>query len=223
MRPVQLPDGAPCELALWRLDLDIRAPVPQLDWMLLTPAEKAFNQRFRQPGDRVRHACTRAALRRLLALRLHMQPQQVPLRCSARGKPLLDMEMGAGRLAFNVSHAGCHALIAISTRGDVGVDIECCDPDLDVAALEALVLSPEELAATPSHRLDFTERWVVKEAVLKAIGSGVSEHLQQLCVARAAERYLLRHRQRDWPHLCAWPLPAPAGYRAALAYAWPTF
>lgn len=222
MRPLPLPEPL-ADVEVWRLDLDLDAPVPEADWTVLGGDEGGRALRLYRHADKVRFARTRAALRRVLASRLRCPPQAVRLVAGPHGKPRLAGECeGARTLDFNASHAGCFALIAIAQRGAVGVDIEYRNPDLDATALEAQVLSPAELALGAGRRPGFYERWVVKEAALKAMGLGIAEHLQQISVlppGRAEDaRYRLQHACPDWPAISAWRLDAAAGYAAALAW-----
>jgi 4'-phosphopantetheinyl transferase len=65
---------------------------------------------------------------------------------------------------------------------------------------------------------DFIERWVAKESVLKALGLGISEHLQAVSIlAGAGEGYEITHDHPEWADIKAWPIGAPDGYAAALA------
>jgi 4'-phosphopantetheinyl transferase len=59
---------------------------------------------------------------------------------------------------------------------------------------------------------------VAKESVLKALGLGISEHLQAVSVlAGAGEGYEIAHDHPEWADIKAWPIGAPDGYAAALA------
>lgn len=222
MQPLQVPESLAADIGVWRLDLDLAAPLARADWEVLAEEEGARALRLRRHEDRVRFVATRAALRRLLADRLGCVPQALRFEAGPHGKPRLkDERAGEPVIDFNVSHAGGFALIALSRRGAVGVDIERCNPDLDTASLEPQVLSPLEQRLEASRRLDFFECWVVKEAVLKALGLGIAEHLKQLSVLKPGQddghRYGLRHACAEWPSVGAWRLKAPPGYAAALA------
>lgn len=223
MRPLPLPEPL-AGVEVWRLDLDLHAPVPDADWAVLGGDEADRALRLHRHEDKVRFARTRAAVRRLLAARLRCAPQALRLAAGPRGKPRLAGEYEGGcTLDFNASHAGRFALIAIARRGAVGVDIEYRNPDLDAAALEAQVLSPAELELGASRRPEFFERWVAKEAALKAMGLGIAEHLQQISVVMPEQangaRYRLQHPCPEWPAMSAWRLEGPPGYAAALAWA----
>ncbi len=143
LRLVPLPPGVPQGIQVWQLPLCLERPAPDRDWALLSPAEVERAARLRQPSDRVRSVCTRAALRRLLGEQLGMAASQVPLGTGPHGRPRLvaDAEWGGqgagtgsarwwteGTLPdFNVSHSGACALIALAEGGlSVGVDVEWC-------------------------------------------------------------------------------------------------
>lgn len=214
LRLAPLPPGVPDGIQVWHLPLCLERPPPDRDWALLSPTEVERAARLRQPADRVRAVCTRAALRRLLGERLGMAASQVPLGTGPHGRPRLvadteveGQELGLGHGQepgtgstrwwtegtlpdFNVSHSGACALIAVAEGGlSVGVDVERCDafgPQglVDPAALESLVLSARERAAPPAARPDIPTLWTVKEAVLKCLGLGVAEHLPHVGVER---------------------------------------
>ncbi|AVS86771.1 4-phosphopantetheinyl transferase, partial [Paracidovorax avenae] len=57
-----LPPEVPPALRAWRVPLLLDEPIPADDWAVLSPAEADRAARLRQPADRVRSACTRAAL-----------------------------------------------------------------------------------------------------------------------------------------------------------------
>lgn len=215
MQRLQLVEGAPEGLEVWRLSLDLNAPVADEDDRLLSRAEWQRAQRLRRHADVVRAVATRAALRRLLSAHTGIAPEKLVFTQNAYGKPALENADGP---AFNVSHSGHVALIALAPGGAVGVDIERCRPEAELAPLQGLVLSPSEQL---DHALPFMERWVVKEAVLKALGLGIADHLRSLSITSSLGppgAYHLEHSLPISSPLQAWPLPAPSGYAAALGY-----
>lgn len=150
----------------------------------LSADEHDRSGRFRHTVDRDRFIACRGILRLLLGQRLGVDPQSLRLATSGYGKPRL---LGAETLDFNVSHSKGEALIAISDRGEVGVDIEHLRP-LDPLQLSRTVFSmqeQDELRATdPSLRQSaFFNGWVRKEAVLKADGRGLSMGLGSFSVS----------------------------------------
>lgn len=218
----RLPSPLPT-VALWQLDLKDLAEIGEMAVACLSPEERARHAALRHPGDQLRYAATRTALRCLLARRLQCEPASLCLVSGAHGKPALAM---VGAPAFNVSHAGDHAWIAIADRdadrdagvgAEVGVDIERIDATLTQAALRNMAahcLTARECAWLEAQPADawpraFFTLWTAKEALLKALGIGIADHLQHVSVIiRAAG---------DARHAVVPESGLPAAYAAALA------
>ncbi|MGH8761724.1 MAG: 4'-phosphopantetheinyl transferase family protein [Nitrosospira sp.] len=218
MQRLPLPESIPKGVEVWLLKLNLQMPVPASDLSLLSDDERIRSLRFRKHQDRVRSIVTRAALRRMLGARLMLPPGELRFVANGHGKPRLYGDLG---IEFNVSHAGHLALIAFSTSGKIGVDIEHRDRGIDAKSLSKYVFSPLERQSrlqTGEETEDFMERWVAKESVLKALGLGISDHLQAVSVLPFDEEsYEIAHDHPEWREIKAWPLPAPDGYAAAVA------
>jgi 4'-phosphopantetheinyl transferase len=223
MQRVPLPEAMARGIEIFRLDLDLAAGMaPSLDD--LTPGERAHARRFVRHADSLRFAQTRAATRQLLGRRLGCRPGEVPLSLGAHGKPFVDEEPARAPL-FNVSHSGGHALIALAEPGAVlhlGVDIEQHRPDLDAEIMLDTVCTDHESACVrgaPDRLAAFYQRWVGKEAVLKAIGIGVTEHLRSIGISPQRDGRLgIACTVPGFNGFQAMALPAPPGYAAALAW-----
>ncbi|QKH39459.1 4'-phosphopantetheinyl transferase superfamily protein [Achromobacter pestifer] len=223
MQPLHLPEFLPAGIQVFQLALDLAAPLADSALALLSKEEAARALRFHQHGDKVRFVTARAALRRLLGARLDCRPESLRFAANKHGKPRLDVACSADPAPyFNVSHAGAFALIALSDRFPVGVDIERRDPHCDIAAMSRLALSTQELELPHERRLDFFDCWTAKEAVLKALGMGVAEHLQRLTVLlpglAQGSRYGLRREHLEGPGVDVLRLDSPSDYAAALAW-----
>lgn len=218
MHPMQrlpLPETVPSGVEVWLLKMNLQTPVSDSDLFLLSEGELACARRFRRHEDQVRSIATRAALRRMLASRLRLPPDTLRFVVNRHGKPYLQEDAG---IEFNVSHAGCFALIALSTSGQIGVDIEYRDRGIDAKSLGAYVFSPLERKSGLIANEDFFQHWVVKESVLKALGEGISEHLQAISILPGDEEcYRIEHNRPEWAGIKAWSIEAPDGYAAALA------
>ncbi len=121
------------------------------------------------PSDRV--------LRRVLALYLGEAPEEIELARGEHGKPRLAAE--PGRLAFNLSHSGPLALVAVSRGREVGVDVEREKPERDLLALAERALTTEDAAAVRSAEVGertrvFYALWARHEARLKCLGVGLA-------------------------------------------------
>jgi phosphopantetheinyl transferase len=93
------------------------------------------------------------------------------------GRPRVAGPAEATHIAFSVAHT--RDVIAVIEGDDdaLGVDVERIDPTVNVEELGRIVLAPAEQATLaaippPDRVRHFFWVWVVKEAVLKAIGTG---------------------------------------------------
>ncbi|WP_317203433.1 4'-phosphopantetheinyl transferase family protein [Janthinobacterium sp.] len=217
---VALPAHVPAGMAVWRLALNEGAAVERADWLLLSADERERAQGLRRHADRLRLVAGRAALRRLLAERLGRPAQDLRFGYGSHGKPHLP---DCAAVAFNVAHSASCVLIALGADGAaIGVDVERHDVGCDVEGLAEHALTPAEradLAAAPDAVAGFFQLWSAKEAVLKALGVGLGECLQEFSVRRDADRRLfVAHQAAHWPTLQVCALDVPGGFSAALAW-----
>ncbi len=213
------PSGAPAELDVWLLELELgrgrlKALLPRL-----SEQEQARCLRYRRTQDRMRYATTRVVLRHMLAQRLMCPLQDIALVFNAFGKPGLAPHLLEGRaLHFNVSHAGKYAVIALSSLGPVGVDIEAITTDIDVWPPETVLTVTEQGYCQETEDADaFFRVWCGKEAVLKGLGLGIAQHLQSVSVVPKLDHGYSVALPSGNPSVQAWQLQVPAGFAAALA------
>ncbi|RQS08137.1 4'-phosphopantetheinyl transferase superfamily protein [Burkholderia sp. Bp8998] len=169
-----------------RVDFHWRVPLASPAYAALSDAERARAGRYLRHEDAVRSAATRAALRDVLGAALGVAPRDIAIVVDESGRPSLDPAHRAS-LDFNVSHAGDHALIAWAGTGRVGVDIESCNRTTDWRALTREVCAAAEAAYLDGlplvARADaFMRVWSAKEALLKALGTGIVGGLRAFAV-----------------------------------------
>lgn len=121
----------------------------------------------------------RAALRSLLCTHLGCDNELLSFGAAEGGKPFALVDGRAVDVGFNVSHSGRHGLIALAPSGRVGVDVEECVPRRDFDRLSEAVFGPREradlAAVAGGERIRlFFRLWTLKEAVAKALGTGLS-------------------------------------------------
>ncbi len=218
--PVPLPPAAPAGIELWLLTWT-GADQPELG--RLTAEEQLRVAMYRRPYDARPFAFTRVALRRLLGERLDCDPLAVPLHRDDSGKPFVHR---IGAPLFSVGHVSGHALIALSTAGEVGVDLELPQPETVWRDVAPVFLSADEQRLCDS--LSFADcmaawaaRWSLKEAVLKAAGIGVVDHLTDMTLERATDGWRVRaHQPLPFPPhaVQAWDIALPSGLTGALAW-----
>ncbi|MGF6726214.1 4'-phosphopantetheinyl transferase [Paraburkholderia sp. GAS41] len=174
----------PDDVTLWHVDMRDVAALEDTIHLNLDVAERARADRYVRRDDRRRFITTRSTLRKLLGARLGVPPNELLFVANERGRLELPDHP---ELSFNVSHSGNAALLAISDRRVVGVDLELRDPSLHWRELAALVCTGGEqqvLQDAPEQMQSelFMRYWVAKEAILKAMGIGIAEDLLNLIV-----------------------------------------
>lgn len=151
------------------------------EWEWLAPAERSRAERLVRPRDGRRFVRCRGALRTILGQLLDLPAAAVEFQVGPGGKPVLRSESESDRPAirFNVSHSGELALIAVSRRRELGVDVEMTRPisqaDRIVESYFTAAERAEFLAAPEADRpAAFIRGWTRKEAILKAQGVGLA-------------------------------------------------
>ncbi len=168
----------PTLVEIWRVRIDQSAPPPAALRRCTTAEERHIAARMIVPGAARRFLACRAALRCLLADRLPLAPEEIPLRRGPHGKPELAPPWH-DRWQFNVAHSASLGLVALCPTAAVGIDLERQRPLERFASLVRVTLSPRERDALdrlpPPQRLrQWFRYWTHKEAVLKATGAGLS-------------------------------------------------
>ena len=195
----------------------------------LDHAENDRWRRFRVERPRRDFALCRAALRANLCHRLGCPNDRLSFGYHDHGKPFALVDGRPAPLDFNVSHSAPHGLIALtpagSPRRSIGVDAEVRRPDRNFDGIARRVYGPGERAALAAARGEgkvhlFYRLWTLKEAIIKALGTGFSLSPSRfeippamidgadsgtLCITRASDR--------TWHLTCL----NDAGFAAAIA------
>ncbi len=166
----------PGSYELHRLDIDLSPASIATAHELLSAAERARMASYRLAAQGHRFAVVRAWVRRMLAEHLAASPAELPIWSPRHEKPRL--EEGMPDLRFSVSHSGDLAMCCIAAGLEVGIDIEVDRTPAATAALATTVLDEKERAAIdllrPEERHEAILReWTRKEAMLKALGTGL--------------------------------------------------
>jgi 4'-phosphopantetheinyl transferase len=165
------------------IDLEEDAAAFDAAWQLLDSAERVAAERYVVAAARTRFVLRRAARRAVVAQRLGCAPETVRFAAGAFGAPHI-----VGAPALHVSTSSTHGcgLIALHDT-PVGVDIEQVRPIPEALSIARSFLAPAEAsalacAAESERGLMFLRLWTVKEAVVKALGRGLSLRLDRFCV-----------------------------------------
>ena len=154
---------------------------------LLSGGERERFERLRRPDDRRDYALAHALLRQTLASSGSHAAADWQFTTDDRGRPGL----ANGQLVFSLSHTRGLVACAVSTAGQVGLDVEAVRP-ISAAQIADDFFSPEEqrqleLLGAPAAALRFFDCWTLKEAYLKARGLGIAVHLSDLSFTLGAD------------------------------------
>lgn len=127
----------------------------------------------------------RAALRILLAGHIGVAAARRPFDISPRGKPSLRGDIRP-RIEFSLAHCETVALIAMSSDGAIGVDLEA-PRSVRIASQRrasliaaATVLCPDTPLPDGPGDAGFLQAWTRLEALAKATGEGIGALLERL-------------------------------------------
>ncbi len=183
---------------------------------VLDDEERVRAARYRFDEDRARSIVARASLREILARYLGRDAHALHFIAGEHGKPALaDRE-----LEFNVSHSGDLVALAFASATPVGIDIERERELNDANALARRFFSPAEAAAVLEDASRFFRIWTAKEALIKAVGAGLSLDLASFETWPAAARFVPVVDRTNDASLQGWSVYAlddvPDGYRCAI-------
>jgi 4'-phosphopantetheinyl transferase len=185
--PVELRLAEP-EVHVWVSSLRLSSDALAGLLGMLSPCERERAGKFRFEIHRHRFIAGRGLLRTLLGHYLQLNPSKLNFIYSPQGKPALEPRRSWAGLHFNLSHAEDLALFAVTQVGPVGIDVESIRPVPEMADLVARFFSRREkelFQKIPPNGQPavFFNLWTRKEALLKATGEGITEHLNQVEVS----------------------------------------
>lgn len=157
---------------LWVLPLRPR----EADEALLDERERARLQRLRVAEKRRQLLAAQADLRRVLGRYRERPPEQIRFAYGPHGKPWLPEDPDLG---FNLSHSAQLAVVAVGRGLEIGVDLEHVARERAFLRLARRYFDAAEhawLEGRPeaTRAADFYRIWTLKEAYLKAIGTGLT-------------------------------------------------
>jgi 4'-phosphopantetheinyl transferase len=143
---------------------------------ILSHDERERAERLISEEHRRRSLAAHAMLRAILSRYCGASPEQLVIRRTSDGKPVLS---DYPSIQFNLTHSHGRALIAVARDREVGVDLEQVRRDVDVVRLAKRFLSERDLTfiehGDPAQRHErFLKAWVAREAVFKADGKGMT-------------------------------------------------
>lgn len=196
------------------------------DWQLqatrltsnLSEEERRRMRRFRDPDLAARYAIGRGLLRELLGKYAGASPASLEISTNAYGKP--EPVAAAGAIFhFNLAHTDEIVLYGFTGLRPIGVDVEGVAPGPPDPLEARRILSDEEWTVWETIPDDernalFSQTWVRKEAVLKALGVGLSIEPDTFAVGFAPQVEVVRVRKIE---VCLCDLLLNTSVKAAIA------
>ena len=132
---------------------------------------------YRQEKHQNTFIYRRCALRCLIGYYLDCKAESLRFELNPFGKPALRSPYAPG-FEFSISQTDGLAVLAFAWDCRVGVDVEKLATDVDIHSVGQAVFSDHEQAAVSASTRDassaFFTIWTRKEALLKAVGTGLS-------------------------------------------------
>jgi 4'-phosphopantetheinyl transferase len=191
------------DVHVWHIDLAKHAASDFAEMFADDEIKRRNNFVFDRDRDRFTRA--RLAMRSILGAYLDTPARAVMIGVGSQGKPFLQGAASDKSLQFNMTHSENRAMLALSGANHVGVDLEMLRQPDNIRDLAKSVfsvaentnfqtLSEEELVRA------FFSCWTQKEAVLKALGTGLSVEAKRVHVGLDAENKEISAPPECGPH-----------------------
>ncbi len=218
------PTGADA-VHVWLIQSDLPAAVLANLERLLDVEQRRRADALTFPDHRRRFVAAHGAVRAILARHLGVAPDEISWAYGPHGKPELAGALAPVRCGPHVSlsHSDGLALLAVSTAGRVGVDIQRLPRRFDATGMAMRYFPCEEaqyVAAVgePGAQIRrFIGLWARKEACVKVVGGRLMQGMAlPVRTARRLNRMGVVVHQSTGSYLVR-DLRVPRGFRAAVA------
>ena len=193
---------APSEVSVWKFVPNNLLAYADCFKALLSPHERQRLERYADPAARHEFVVCRGVLHWLLAFLSEEANAVVDIREDRNGKPRLEAQGHTHPLEFNMAHTKGLCLIACSRELEMGVDVERIQVLLELEDMACKYLAPLEMAQWRETALSqrtglFYRFWSAKEALLKALGSGLRIPPAQVDTVAVLAGKSIKGRQDD--------------------------
>lgn len=202
---------------------------------------------YAQESDRKRYITGHTALRKLLGMYLHSRPEAFSFQTGKHGKPRLDRTSACpdrsaalsppACIHFNMSHSANMVALAFCFDSPLGIDIEAIKDSAYMNGIIRRFFHPAEYSLFSclkdiQKKEMFFRHWTIREAFLKALGTGFSISPDSFCIEPAETHhkkapeilsadgglYQITKSREDYTHWRIQSIPAPDGYMCSVAY-----
>lgn len=171
---------------LWYIPYDVITVSLNSLFSILSVEEQNKANDFYFNKHKTAYILRKLALRVILSQYCMINPNAINFKYNYYQKPYFVTN--PFNLQFNMSHSHNMAILAITKKHPIGVDIECIKPIKNITGIANQLFSPQEYSKfvlVPSNQKieTFYKIWTRKEAFIKAIGKGFSYPLNAFDVS----------------------------------------
>jgi len=212
------------DIHVWTAYIDETVHVEELYSPVLSRDEQERAKRFRFDHHRNRYIILHYAMRKILSRYMQIPPRKIEIDKGTYGKPFIKEQSHNQLISFNASSTSNMIAFICAQNRNIGIDIECIDPKLNIDSIIPSLFSLNETKLfqliDDSNRLEHVLRfWTAKEAYVKALGSGLHYPLKDitLCLSEQNKIYVSQARKDD-PQINIIQFYPADGYIGSLAY-----
>ena len=186
------------QVHVWRISISQHIKLLSHFETLLSPDEIRRAGKYKQQKDTHRFIVSRAAQRIILGCYINMSPAQLQFVLGDNKKPYLLNQKGKV-LHYNLSHAADWIMLAVAVL-PVGSDVEFIDKLFPFTDIIEDNFSKAEADYIGTSHERFFAIWTRKEAILKATGQGLGDHLKVTPALDGAHSLspILTGANKDW-------------------------
>jgi len=208
---------------VWYINInDYINSIPELISKIDKQETKRAHQ-FKFDKDRNCFICSHAILRILLGKYCNCDTTKITYDYTVNNKPILTYDKN---LHFNLSHSSHRAIIAFTKNRPIGIDIEYMQEKETLDNLAKRFFSSQEyneykLLPEQHKTQGFYNAWTRKEAVVKAIGIGITCSLKSFSInltPGSKAKLLSMHNQNDVTNWQLYGFNPEEKYCAAIAW-----
>ena len=173
---------------IWSANLDQSSFVIQSLSSLLSSDESERSEQFIFVKDRNRFSVRRGLLRVLLSHYTGIKPDDIQFSYGQNGKPAIPEMLNKNDIRFSLSYSKKFCLFAITRCREIGVDIEFNGGSFDYDQVINNFFTEKEISSVycqnrKQRENAFLKLWTKKEALIKALGIGLSLPLSSFDVS----------------------------------------
>ncbi len=191
------------DVHIWCVDVERNG---SLDDRCLDRQEREQVDRFHFARHANAYRCAHVMRRSVLGGYRGVQPDELRYETGIHGRPQLSAYEGTvSEIRFNATSSLPVSLLAVTVNCQVGIDVERLRPMPDAAQIAETQFHPDEaeiitgLGSAADRHDAFFRCWTRKEAVVKALGTGLSTDIATFVVGAGPEDGVFHPRFLNQP------------------------